>query len=157
MNPPAKSAASALLLVLVVGCGAREGTVSGRVLLNGEPLPGGRITFRAADPYKNSVNAEVDEDGTYEAVLPVGDVAVSVDNRDLQPRPNVVSLPRDVPLPDDVRAKLAVSRRPAAAPVSTKAGGRYVAIPPAYYDMTTSGLGFTVSGGPQTHDLRLER
>src|SRR5439155_18825300 len=44
-----------LILTLAAGCGNGEGKVSGKVLYNGKPVPGGRITFRPADSGKNRV------------------------------------------------------------------------------------------------------
>ena len=75
-----------ILAVAVVGCGPNQVKVSGRVLFDGKPLPGGRVTFRPADPSQNSVSAVIDEQGNYAAVLPAGDVQVSVDNSELEPR-----------------------------------------------------------------------
>ncbi|MEK7216680.1 MAG: hypothetical protein AAB289_13915, partial [Chloroflexota bacterium] len=76
------------LLPIMVGCGGpSQAKVSGQVLLGAQPLPGGRVTFCPADSRQNSVSAELDELGNYQAVLPVGDVKVCVDNRELEPSP----------------------------------------------------------------------
>src|SRR5205807_1020611 len=72
--------ASALLLVpILAGCAPGQGKVAGRVLLGGTPVPGGSVLFRPADPKLNSVSAELDEQGNYQAFLPTGEVQVSVD------------------------------------------------------------------------------
>ena len=92
MKLMAAGAGLVLLLPLVVGCGPGQGNVSGRVLFNGAPLPGGRVTFRPADPRQNSVSAEIDRQGNYQAVLPAGEVKVCVDNRELEPPPRIGSL-----------------------------------------------------------------
>ena len=55
--------------------------MSGHVLLDGTPLPAGRVTFRPADPRMNSVSVELDEQGAYQAVLPSGEVKAAVDKR----------------------------------------------------------------------------
>ena len=40
---------------------------------------------------------------------------------------------------------------------SSQAPGKYVAIPRKYYDISTSGLKFTVTRGDQTHDIELTK
>jgi hypothetical protein len=150
-----------LLLAAAAGCGAGRGKVSGRVLLNGEPVPGGWLSFRPADPKQNAVPAKVDDQGNYEAVLPVGEVFVSVTSGDLPPRgPRVGGLPPGLPLSPEVQKTLEGGRPeqgPANAGGNAPApqGGKYVAIPPRYADAATSGLQFRVEGGDQTHNLEL--
>ena len=39
--------------------------MTGRVLFDNKPLPGGRITFRPADPKAETVYLEIEEDGTW--------------------------------------------------------------------------------------------
>jgi hypothetical protein len=152
-----------ILLPLVVGCGPGQGRVSGRVLYNGQPLPGGRLTFLPADPTRNSVGAELDEQGNYEAVLPAGEVKVSVDNRELEPRgPKDAGLPKDINLPSDIKKLLASAKAdkappPSPAQAADKPAGRYVPIPAKYYLAETSGLTFTVKSGSQQHDIELPR
>src|SRR5437660_6700826 len=72
------------LLLMLGGCGPGEGKVSGRVLFNGQPLPGGLVTFVPAAAPSHAV-ATLDEHGNYEVVIPAGEVQVCVDNRQLQP------------------------------------------------------------------------
>jgi hypothetical protein len=146
-----------LLLPVVAGCGPGQGQVSGRVLYNGAPLPGGRVTFRPADPRQNSVSAELDEQGNYEVVLPVGEVEVSVDNRELEP-----SVPLGGPLPPglppEVRKALSGAGPDKPGPKSpVKSSRRYVQIPDRYSSIETSGLRFTVERGEQRHDIGLKK
>jgi hypothetical protein len=151
----------ALLLPGLFGCGGGEGKVSGQVLFNGEPLPGGRVTFRPANPRENSVSADLDEQGNYTAVLPVGEVQVCIDNRELEERPALGgTLGANLPLSEEVRKKLGRGQAPPAAPKSAEVGpkkspARYVAIPSRYYTVEESGLQFTVSRGDQKHDIEL--
>jgi hypothetical protein len=150
-----------LVLLVVTGCGSGRGKVSGRVLFHGEPLPGGWVNFRPADPRQNAVPAQLDEEGRYEAVLPVGEVKVSIDNRQLQPPPNPGGgLAPDLPLTPELRKTLTSgtpaqdrSGSPQAEP--SKLPGRYVPIPEKYYTLETSNLQLTVSGGNQEHDFEL--
>jgi hypothetical protein len=152
-----------LLLPVVAGCGPGEGKVTGKVLYDGKPLPGGRVTFMP-DGAANPVTINLDEQGNYEAVLPTGEVKVSVDNRALEPRP---ALPTGIPpgIPGGAAAKLAEARRanPQHATGTVDPGmhgripGKYVAIPKKYYDFTTSGIKFTVNRGDQTHNIELPK
>jgi hypothetical protein len=152
-----------VVLPLGLGCGARQGTVSGRVLLNGEPLPGGRLTFRPADPKQNSVSADLDEHGAYEAVLPVGDVKVCIDNRHLAPRAaGSGQLPPGLPFSPDVRKTLNSGKPDSPPPGSEQSAAEkpretYVPIPDRYRKMETSKLQFTVAGGDQKQDLELTK
>jgi hypothetical protein len=152
-----------LLLPFAAGCGSGRGKVSGQVLYNGVPLPGGRVTFRPADPKENSVSAEVDEQGAYEAVLPLGEVKVSIDNRQLAPRgPGAGQLPADLPLSPDVRKNLNSGKPDQPAPksegnVAKKASGNYVKIPDRYHTVETSGLQFAVESRDQKHDIELTK
>jgi hypothetical protein len=151
-----------LLFPLALGCGPATGKVSGTVLLNGKPLPGGRVTFRPADPKRNSVFADLDEQGHYEAVLPAGEVQVSVDNRELEPReaaPRTQFLPEG--LSPEVRKQLRGAAPPSQAPpekspnAPEKMPGKYVPIPDKYYTIEKSGLKFTVRSGDQKQDIEL--
>jgi hypothetical protein len=150
-----------LLLLAAAGCGSGEGTVSGRVLYNGKPLPAGRVTFRPADPRQNSVSAELDEQGAYQVVLPTGEVKVSVDNREWEPPPAAITGRMPPGLPPDVQKALGGGRpdQPPPKPPENaprRSTGRYVKIPDRYYAIETSGLQFTVARGEQKHDLELK-
>jgi hypothetical protein len=115
--------------------------VSGKVLLRGEPLRGGRVTFVTAEGAFASGGA-IDENGNYKINAPVGEVQISVDNRHLQPQGKVKH-----PVPQ--------LKRPESEPPTT-AKGRYRAIPSKYYAPETSGLTYKVQSGPQTHDIALQ-
>lgn len=153
-----------LLLCVVAGCGAPKGKVSGRVLYQGKPLPGGLVTFQPADSNFNAVVATLDEEGNYEATLPPGEVQVAVDNRMLQPRaPALKGIPADLPAEVKKAIGQAQSKQqgPPAAPTQTthapeKTNGKYVPISPKYYTIEDNGLGFTVQAGDQKHDIELK-
>ncbi len=153
-----------MLLLPVLGCSAGEGKVTGRVLFNGAPLPGGRVTFRPEDPTKNSVSAELDDQGNYEAALPAGGVMVSVDNRTLAPRAKVGGVPKDMKLAPDVVKALGgggkaepPADKPKDSSAPDKAVGKYIPIPNKYYDAETSGLEFKVERGGQKHDIEMTK
>jgi hypothetical protein len=148
-----------LLLAAAVGCGGPgKGKVSGRVLLDGKPLPGGRVTFRPADPRQNSVSAELDEQGNYQADLPAGEVKVAVDNRELEPQPPMITgvVPPGI---SAEAAKVLGGKKGKAAPAEGggKPTGRYVPIPNRYYQTESSDLKFTVKRGEQKQDLELKK
>jgi hypothetical protein len=143
------------LLSVVLGCGPAKGKVSGRVLYDGKPLPGGRVTFRPVDSTQNSVSAELGSQGDFEAVLPVGEVMVSVDNRELEPRsaPDA-DLPKDLPVSTEAKKHLGSAKADRA---TEKSSGKYVAIPSKYYNAETSNIRFTVTAGEQKHDIELSK
>ena len=153
-----------LLVPVVLGCGTAKGKLSGRVSINGSPLPGGRVTFRPANPKSNPVSVDLDEEGNYQATLPVGDVQVSVDNRELEPRPKPIA-GSSLNLPLEVRdamgkAKAKAEGVPPPAENNTssppKPHGEYVAIPPKYYTIENSGLKYTVERGDHKQDIELK-
>ena len=110
-----------LLIPVLTGCSPAIGKVSGKVTYKGQPVPGGLITFRPADPAKNSITVELDTEGRYSATLPAGDVTVIIDNRELEPRPSMPSMPAGIPLSAEAQAKL---RGKAPRPPPRRTGGR---------------------------------
>jgi hypothetical protein len=152
-----------LLIPVVAGCEAGQGQVSGRVLFDGKPLPGGRLTFRPADPRQNSVSAELDPGGNYQVVLPAGEVQVCVDNRELEPRGAAIGAVTPDALSPEMKALLGGTKTDKSPPPKAQEGtaerpaGRYVPIPERYYDLETAGLRFTVKRGEQKHDLILSK
>jgi hypothetical protein len=124
----------------LVGCGqkgASTAKVTGKVTLpNGQPLPGGRIDFRAATG--NMVSGQIKADGTYEArEVPPGEYKVSVENSHLKgispPPPGLEPLPGS----------------------AVSAGEKYVAINARYMSPETSGFTTTVNGKTHSYDVAL--
>jgi hypothetical protein len=152
---PALWLAPLLFLPVLAGCGKPTGHISGKVIYKGEPLPGGRVTFRPADSSVNTIPAVIGEDGSYEATLPVGDVTIAVDNRELQPaehgpRP---TLPPGIKLPgQDGGAKAAAAPNDGGG----KLVGKYVPIPEKFYQAESSGLKYTVKKGSEDHNIELK-
>jgi hypothetical protein len=145
-----------LLLAAVGGCGPARGKLSGQVLYKGKPLPGGWVTFRPADPAENTVPAFIDPDGNYEVTLPVGDVTISVDNREWEPISS--SGPAALAPPG---AKLPAEGLPKGGAAPPKGDrehhpGSYVPIPQKYYSVETSGLRYTVKKGADTYKIELQ-
>jgi hypothetical protein len=144
-----------LAVPTLAGCGVPQGKLSGRVLYQGKPLPGGRLTFRPADPSRNSVSVPISADGSYEAVLPAGEVAICVDNRELQPvtREAAPPVPPGAKLPAPQKQP---ERPPREAGAAGRGAGNYVPIPEKYYEVERSGLTYTVKSGDNTHDIELQ-
>lgn len=69
-------------LLILMGCSSsnsKEVVVSGVVKFNGEPLPGGTITFISVNEKDKVATAGINEDGTYSiGKAPVGDVKVTI-------------------------------------------------------------------------------
>jgi hypothetical protein len=153
---PAIWLAPLLLLPPLAGCGQPTEHISGKVIYNGQGLPGGLVSFRPANPSLNTVSAVIDPDGHYEATLPVGEVTIAVDNRELQPsergpRPD---LPAGIQLPAQEGGVKAGDAAPKSG--GGKPSGKYVLIPEKFYQAENSGLKYTVTKGTQTHDIELK-
>jgi len=150
-----------LAAVLSSGCGAGPVKVSGRVLYDGAPLPGGWVTFRPADPRQNAVSAQIDAAGNYAAVLPAGDVQACVDNRDLAPRqaaPGPAGMPPELTKAiQDAGGQAAPGPTGASVQQPAALSGKYVEIPARYYEAETSGISFTVSPATKQHDIVLTK
>ena len=158
-RPVLLACAALSLLVPLAGCGRGRGTVSGVVLFQNKPLPGGLLTFRPSNPGENPVTVPISPEGRYEATLPTGDVLIGVDNRELLPPQKgggpPPSLPSGIKLPP---LKVEPASGPAGAKEKEprKGAGQYVPIPDKYYSTDTSGLRYKVGKGNQSYDIPLE-
>lgn len=132
----------------LVGCSPRTGEVSGEVIYKGKPVPGGFVTFRPADESQNTTTYTLERDGKFTMELPVGDVRVCIDNREFEPLPP--TLPPNLPgvnLPADALKSIG---EPA------KVSDRWVKFPSKYYELESSDIKFTVTGGPQIFNIELK-
>jgi hypothetical protein len=148
--------AVALLLAGVAGCGSGQGRVSGQVLYNKKPLPGGLLTFVPTDTTKRPVAAAIDENGHYNATVPLGEVRIAVDNRELQAAERPIGAlppPGGIKLPAAEKQGGAAKESPSA---QKRPPGTYVPIPSKYYDVRTSELSYTVHSGSRPHDVELK-
>jgi hypothetical protein len=143
-----------LLFLAALGCGSGQGTVSGRVLYQKQPVPGGLVTFVPVDPKQQAISAVIDEDGRYELTVAAGEVRIAVDNETLRPQPvgAKVELPPGLKLPPIKKGQLP----PPEKATQPKPSGKYRAIPEKYYRIDTSDLRYTVIGGSQTYDIVLK-
>jgi hypothetical protein len=162
-----------LLSACFTGCGGPgTGNVSGQVLFQGKPLPGGIVMFRPVNTSFNPVTAPIDQDGKYEVRVPAGECKISVDNHGLQHAPTgpvgVSGAPENVGGRRGGPPKGAVgppkggigevAKEKGAPEISIENPvGTYVPIPKDYYDPETSGLTLTVKTGSQTHNIELTK
>jgi hypothetical protein len=158
-----------LLLPSGLGCGPGTGQVSGDVLFNGKPVPGGTVTFQPADNRYNTVSAQIDENGHYQATVPAGDALIAVDNRALQeaaapgagttsaPPPKAVIGPPAGAMEKAMEGKGAPGGQRGPMAGSQKPPGKYVPIPKKYYNTATSDLKYTVQRGAQQHPIELTK
>jgi hypothetical protein len=140
------------LLTALAGCSQRPRSadhveVTGQVRFQGQPLPGGRVSFVAVNGGFASVGI-IDENGHYQINAPVGEVEIGVSNQMLHP---------------NRRQRGGRGAEEIASPRQKKAGGQqaqlvkgyWVNIPSSYADPHTSGLNYTVKPEPQTYDIEL--
>lgn len=146
-------------VAVCVGCGPSVGQVSGVVTYRGSPLPGGTVTFRPVDPTQNSVAYVLENDGRFNVTLPAGEVAVCVDNRELEPPPPTVAPTFEVldqsKLPATARQEIQ-SNAARASREAARASSNYKKIPDKYYAIETSGLTILVKEGEQTAPIELK-
>jgi len=146
-----------LLLVAAVmplglaGCsGASVGTVTGKVYTkDGKVVKGGYVTFLTADKQVSRLSS-IGEDGSYTIdQIPAGDVKIGVETESVR---QAASRPSNRP-PKDAPAGAGNTNQPANPADLAK---RYVKINPKYADADQSGLTYTVKGGKQEHDIKLD-
>jgi hypothetical protein len=118
------------VMLAVVGCGG-TGTVSGKVTLNGKPLPGGVVYVH--DSEGQSRSGGITKEGTY-AVSNIAPGTAKINVLTLSSMPSV-------------RDPQGGGKNPL---------GEYVPIPAKYMDFTTSGLGLEVKSGKQDYDIKME-
>jgi hypothetical protein len=149
------------LLAWIGGCGqsprsSDHAEVSGKVLINGKPLPGGQISFVAAKG-GFAASGNIDENGLYKINAPVGEVTITVNNTSLQSQQGQSGQPSRK---GGVKGggggapkELPHTKQAAAEEHAPK--GHWVSLPSRYSNADTSDLKYTVTAGSQTHDVQL--
>jgi hypothetical protein len=138
------------LLIAAVACGCSGGSktpstaeVSGKVTFNGQPVPGGMITFVATKGGFSS-GGKIDENGMYKVPsAPVGEVKITVDNSMLMGKG------RGAP------AQGPMLKRPGAEQAE-EMKGHYIDLPAKYAQADKTDLTYTVVSGAQTKDIELK-
>ena len=142
-----------LCVLVLAGCtGGRRAPetakVSGVVRIDGNPLPGGDITFVSVEGGWVG-KGTIDKDGHYSISAPVGDVKIAVDNMILRQQQSGQGFTKkggpSQPPPGETAPKMPEGPRE----------GKYIKIPYKYSDYNNSGLIYTVKRGEQTKDIDL--
>jgi hypothetical protein len=141
------------LLILLTGCGSKQGKVYGTVFYKGKPLPGGDVRF-FPEGEGGSFFSGIKSDGSYSIdKLPRGSAKVTV------------SFSRENPLAKmnprkKANAEKGMQQQLEAMKAHSKDGGaasaENVTVPEKYNDPDKSGLKIDVTGGSQKHDINIE-
>lgn len=163
--------------LLCSGCGPAQGTLKGKVTLDGVALKAGKIDFVSKSGGRGAT-ATIAEDGTYTIpMMFAGDFIITVDTEYLKPKNSNVNsmypnskggMPSGMPkgasgpptgkgVPKDFDKQFAGHEMPEGyAPTNpADVAKKYVRLPAKYSDAAQSGLTYTFPGGDQTHDLVL--
>lgn len=132
MHAGIRTIAVTMFCASLLGCAgnANEGTVSGRITLDGEPLKVGTITLVPADGRTATAGGTV-ADGEYEVKAPIGDKRVQISAPKITGKHKVYEDLPDSPVVDTIVELL----------------------PPRYHSHTE--LTYTVSPGRQSKDFEL--
>ncbi len=91
--------------------------------------------------------------GTFKVEIPVGHVAICIENREFEPKPPTMpATPPGMNLPPEVIKSMQASSKE-----SSKVSDRWVKLPEKYYDMGTSGLKILVKGGKQQETIEFKK
>jgi hypothetical protein len=127
------------LALSIAGCSKPAGSLSGRVIIDGKPVAGGRLSFVSKDG--KVLTFRIDADGSYHAEgVPTGEVTVLV----IGARAESGASPK---AKDAMAKKLRAAKH--AAPTATADSP---IVPAKYGDPTTSDLRYTVEPGSHTYD-----
>ena len=153
MNARSHCAASVGLAVfLLAGCAADDGLnhggeLSGRVVLDGKPLGGGRVEVYSQDG-RNTVACQIRPDGAYTvSEPPLGPCKIVVKTSQLR---------GSAPAKGEKGGTAAgVGSRGMTLPQDV--GLVFTPIPAKYEELTTTDLAVTVEKGQQAHEIKLTR
>jgi hypothetical protein len=162
-----------LLGLSAVGCGLNsKGNISGKVLYDGKPLPGGLVTFVPTSG-QGAFTSRLGPDGSYSLEkVPTGPMKIAVKafppkqgggrsgggrsgGGRLKPMADKVKSGK-ITLSDETRAKMSKGMKEQ---LEAAAGPKEadVSVPPQYSDPEKSGLQYTVTSGSQTHDVEIPK
>jgi len=124
--------------LVLAGCGAGKGDLTGSVKLGDKPVRMGTVTVTAADGSQQS--GVIQEDGTYKVSgIPAGDAKIAVTSPD--------------PKTSKTHMRQKGKETEAAPPVDTS---KWTAIPEKYTDTKTSGLATSIKSGENKFDIDLK-
>jgi hypothetical protein len=155
----------ALLIATTTGCGGK-GTVTGKVNLDGKPLPAGRIAFV---PSKGVAASGEIKDGQYTVTgVPAGDVKVTVETKSLQDRITALRTtvqnakamlpPPGAKLPDEAKAGVESDKQDAdkKAQELKELEASYRPVPEKYSKPESTPLTLQVKSGSNPFDANLD-
>ncbi len=139
-GPWLRRLAAAALMLAATGCSKPTGNISGKVLYQDKPLPGGYVNFMSPGPDATVKTSAIQKDGSYSITgMPVGEAKITVQGIFAPLQPTQGGVP------------------PAAAGSASQAANRQtVYVPPEYGNADTSKLTYTVVSGSQPHDIELK-
>lgn len=142
-----------VLLSAVCGCSIpdefnRGGEISGKVTLDGKPVPGGQV-FLASVGAKHTVSCEIGPEGEYRiAEPPLGECQIAIKTSHLK---GMIAPPRVA----EKKGGAAKAGGSAGMIFPKGVGLTYLAIPLSYENHASSGLKVTIARGKQAHDISL--
>jgi hypothetical protein len=132
--------------LLAPGCGRGRGDITGKVTLNNEPIPWGRVHF-VSEGGNNEILHSPIVNGQYSIEkCPTGPVKIAVESFRAPGKPGA-----EFEMAKGFKAMM--KDRAEGPPVEV--AGKHVPIPERYADAEQSGLTYDVQAGPQTHDIPL--
>lgn len=157
----------ASLIVTLVGCGGSKTTITGKVTIDGQPLPAGRIAFV---PSKGGagVGAEI-KDGQYTVEkVPYGNVKVTVETQSIKTRIDALTVaaqqfamsqaPPGVKIPENAKQSLEEEKKQAGekAQELRELQTKYLPVPENYGKDNTTPLTLEVKSDTKTYDIPLK-
>jgi len=161
------------LVILAIGFSAgcrrgadpARGNLSGKVKLKGNPVTGGNLIFHKDG--KEAANLKINADGTYEGLIPYGDLQVGVDTETLRKQLEDIAgaaggkmpggkgtgltfSPKDMEKFKDKKMSAEDMMKAAFDPANV---GKYVEIPEKYRNPQQSGLSVTMKDAKQAQDF----
>jgi len=154
-----------VICFFVAGCGVKLGKVSGKVTYKGAVVPGGTVQFWPQESKGNPAGALIKEDGSYTAMVPVGDAAVTVETESVSGKAKSWlenasktkgsksgghGMSRE--MLEEIKGRMKESGKEVAGPQK----GNYVRINETYSKPGVSGLKTTVQAGEQQFNIDLK-
>jgi hypothetical protein len=143
-------------MLLAAGCSS-QGVVSGKVLYQGKPVPGGNVSF-LLDGARGVMSSPIAEDGSYTIQnVPPGTVKITVETTSVRPPEQGSPAGMSPALAKQYAEFTKKNREKAPQPADPQqAAKRYVPIPVQYSDPDKSNLTYVVKNGKQEHDIDLK-
>jgi hypothetical protein len=141
-----------LAVGLFTGCSRPVGEVSGSVYFKEKVVTSGSVTMVGADGVPK--RAEIAEDGSFVlAGVPVGEATIAVSSPPFDPKKGT----REPPTRVDPETGKPIATPNTQARIATDEQRRtWREIPVHFSDVTKSNLKYTVTTGPNSHDIKLE-